>query len=83
MKKVLTMLFAAVLFASCNKEAREPQPQKEQKQKYYSLSLDVAASTEMNGYKALDHLNYKFQNGKVKPALVPGEEIEVYTQILA
>jgi len=80
MKKVLMMLFAVLLFASCNKEAGEPQPQKEQK--HYSLSLDVAASTEMNGYKALDHLNYKFQNGKVKPALVPGEEIEVYTNII-
>ena len=75
------MLFAVLLFASCNKEAGEPQPQKEQK--HYSLSLDVAASTDENGYKALDHLNYKFQNGKVKPDLVPGEEIEVYTQIVA
>ena len=81
MKKVLMMLFAVLLFASCNKEAGEPQPQKEQK--HYSLSLDVAASTDENGYKALDHLNYKFQNGKVKPDLVPGEEIEVYTQIVA
>ena len=77
------MLFAVLLFASCNKEAGEPQPQKEQEQKHYSLSLDVAASTEVQRYKALDHLNYKFDNGKVKPALVPGEEIEVYTQILA
>ena len=75
------MLFAVLLFASCNKEAGEPQPQKEQK--HYSLSLDVAASTEVQRYKALDHLNYKFDNGKVKPALVPGEEIEVYTDILA
>ena len=75
------MLFAVLLFASCNKEAGEPQPQKEQK--HYSLSLDVAASTDENGYKALDHLNYKFQNGKVKPDLVPGEEIEVYTEIFA
>ena len=83
MKKVLMMLFAVLLFASCNKEAGEPQPQKEQKQKHYSLSLDVAASTEVQRYKALDHLNYKFDNGKVKPNLVPGEEIEVYTQILA
>ena len=81
MKKVLMMLFAVLLFASCNKEAGEPQPQKEQKR--YSLSLDVAASTEMNGYKALDRLKYKFDNGKVKPALVPGEEIEVYTDIFA
>ena len=81
MKKVLMMLFAVLLFASCNKEAGEPQPQKEQK--HYSLSLDVAASTEMNGYKALDRLKYKFDNGKVKPALVPGEEIEVYTDIFA
>ena len=77
------MLFAVLLFASCNKEAGEPQPQKEQEQKHYSLSLDVAASTEVQRYKALDHLNYKFDNGKVKPNLVPGEEIEVYTQILA
>ena len=83
MKKVLMMLFAVLLFASCNKEAGEPQPQKEQEQKHYSLSLDVAASTEVQRYKALDHLNYKFDNGKVKPNLVPGEEIEVYTQILA
>jgi len=81
MKKVLMMLFAVVLFASCNKEEREPQPQKEQK--HYSLSLDVAASTDENGYKALDHLKYKFQNGEIKPALVPGEEIEVYSQVLA
>ena len=81
MKKVLMMLFAVVLFASCNKEEREPQPQKEQK--HYSLSLDVATSTDENGYKALDHLKYKFQNGEIKPALVPGEEIEVYSQVLA